>query len=212
MDSDTTTRVGDHARILASFERAGDVLVGTQMVAKGLDYPMVTLVGVVAADLGFHIPDFRAAERSFALIAQVCGRSGRNRHGEAIVQTYAPSHPAIVYAGNHDYAGFAAGEVEERAAIGFPPAQRLFYLGVIGRNHERVSEAARRYAELVRDANVADVLGPAPYPIARINNEWRYRVALKTSKPAALRAAIRERVFPIARADRFTRLAINVDP
>ena len=90
MDSDTTTRVGDHARILSEFEANGDVLVGTQMVAKGLDYPTVTLAAVVAADIGLNVPDFRAAERSFALIAQVCGRSGRMRRGEAIVQTYAP--------------------------------------------------------------------------------------------------------------------------
>ena len=103
MDSDSTTRVGDHARILAEFEEAGDVLVGTQMVAKGLDYPTVTLAAVVAADIGLHAADFRAAERSFALIAQVCGRSGRARPGEAIVQTYAPAHPAIAFAAKHDY-------------------------------------------------------------------------------------------------------------
>ncbi len=125
MDSDTTTRVGDHARILGAFEEEGDVLVGTQMVAKGLDFPTVTLVGVVAADLGLHLPDFRASERSFALIAQVCGRSGRARPGEAIVQTYDPDHPAIVFAAQHDYEGFADVELAERRALGFPPARRL---------------------------------------------------------------------------------------
>ncbi|MBV9271687.1 MAG: primosomal protein N', partial [Candidatus Eremiobacteraeota bacterium] len=104
MDSDTTTRVGDHARLLDEFAAEGDVLVGTQMVAKGLDFPTVTLVGVVAADIGLHAPDFRASERSFDLITQVCGRSGRARPGEAIVQTYSPKHPAIVYAAEHDYA------------------------------------------------------------------------------------------------------------
>ncbi|HTX59956.1 MAG TPA: primosomal protein N', partial [Verrucomicrobiae bacterium] len=114
MDSDTTTRVGDHARLLDAFGEDGDVLVGTQMVAKGLDYPTVTLVGVVAADVGLHLPDFRAAERSFALIAQVCGRSGRARPGEAIVQTYVPDHPAIAFAQRHDYEGFAARELAER--------------------------------------------------------------------------------------------------
>jgi primosomal protein N' (replication factor Y) (superfamily II helicase) len=212
MDSDTTTRIGDHARILTEFEAAGDVLVGTQMVTKGLDYPEVTLVGVVAADLGFQVPDFRAAERSFALIAQVCGRSGRARRGEAIVQTYAPSHPAVSFAGEHDYAGFAAAELAERAALGFPPAHRLVYIGVIGRAHGRVVEAAQRYAQLLRDMNLAEVLGPAPYPVARVNGEWRYRIALKTGRPATLRAAIRERILPLAEADAYTRLAINVDP
>jgi primosomal protein N' (replication factor Y) (superfamily II helicase) len=212
MDSDTTTRVGDHARILEAFEREGDVLVGTQMVAKGLDYPTVTLAAVVAADLGFNLPDFRAAERSFGLIAQVCGRSGRGRPGEAIVQTYQPNHPAIVFAAAHDFEGFAGEELRERVAIGFPPGRRLVYLGVIGRDRVRVVEQSRRYAELLGGTDAVEVLGPAPYPVVRVNNEWRYRIALKTRKPATLRALLRERVLPIARGETKTRLAINVDP
>jgi primosomal protein N' (replication factor Y) (superfamily II helicase) len=212
MDSDTTTRVGDHARILAAFEAEGDVLVGTQMVAKGLDYPTVTLSGVVAADLGLYLPDFRAAERSFALIAQVCGRSGRMRRGEAIVQTYSPDHPAIRFAARHDYDGFARAELEERAAAGFPPSQRLIYLGVIGRDRRRVAQTAERYAGVLREMGIGEVLGPAPYPVARVNDEWRYRIALRGRKPAALRALVRERIVSLARADRTTRLAINVDP
>jgi primosomal protein N' (replication factor Y) (superfamily II helicase) len=212
MDSDTTTRIGDHARILNEFESSADVLVGTQMVAKGLDYPTVTLVGVVAADLGLHLPDFRAAERTFALIAQACGRSGRMRRGEAIVQTYVPDHPAIRFAAAHDFDGFAAAEMQERAESGFPPASRLIYLGIIGRDRRRVAETAQRYAGLLRHEAGTDVLGPAPYPIARVNNEWRYRVALKGRHPAALRRLVRERILPLARAERSTRLAINVDP
>ncbi len=212
MDSDTTTRVGDHARILSAFAGGGDVLVGTQMVAKGLDYPTVTLAGVVAADLGLNQPDFRAAERSFALIAQVCGRSGRGRRGEAIVQTYSPEHPAIAFAAQHDYDGFAALELRERTELGFPPARRLIYVGVIGRDRARVINAASRYAEMLREAGLAEVLGPAPYPVARVNEEWRYRIALKTTKLKPLRAFIRERLLAAARADAKTRLAINVDP
>jgi primosomal protein N' (replication factor Y) len=212
MDSDTTTRIGDHARILSAFEIAGDVLVGTQMVAKGLDYPTVTLAAVVAADLGLNLPDFRAAERSFALIAQVCGRSGRGRRGEAIVQTYSPQHPAITFAAQHDYDGFAALELRERTELNFPPGRRLVYVGVIGREQARVISAAARYAEMLRESGLAEVLGPAPYPIARVNDEWRYRIALKTATPKPLRAFIRERVLPAARGDAKTRLAINVDP
>lgn len=212
MDSDTTTRVGDHARILQTFENEGDVLVGTQMVAKGLDYPTVTLAAVVAADLGFNLPDFRAAERSFALIAQVCGRSGRGRPGNAIVQTYQPDHPAIVFAAAHDFEGFAGEELRERRSIGFPPGRRLIYLGVIGRDRIAVVEQARRYADALSGTDSAEVLGPAPYPVVRVNNEWRYRIALKTLKPSALRALLRERVLPVARRETKTRLAINVDP
>ncbi len=212
MDSDTTTRIGDHARILSEFEAVGDVLVGTQMVAKGLDYPTVTLAGVVAADLGLSVPDFRAAERTFDLVAQVCGRSGRSRRGEAIVQTYAPDHPAIQFAAAHDYDGFARAELRERTAAGFPPAQRLVYLGVIGRERRRVAETALEYARRLREGGTAEVLGPAPYPIARVNNEWRYRIALRGPRGPVLRRLVRERILEAARADHQTRLAVNVDP
>ncbi len=212
MDSDTTTRVGDHARILGAFEAEGDILVGTQMVAKGLDFPTVTLVGVVAADVGLHIPEFRAAERSFALIAQVCGRSGRARPGEAIVQTYAPTHPAIVHAAAHDYEAFAQEELAERRALQYPPFVRLVYLGVIGRSRSHAWDAAARYAEVLRGADIGEILGPAAYPIARLNDEWRVRIAIKTRTPRPMRAVLRERILPLAHADRETRLAINVDP
>ena len=212
MDSDSTTHVGDHARILREFEESGDVLVGTQMVAKGLDFPTVTLAGVVAADTGLHLPDFRAAERSFALIAQVCGRSGRASAGEAIVQTYSPEHPAIERSAHHDYAGFARRELQERREANYPPYVRLVYLGVFGRSRARAWEAARAYAALLDPLPFVEVLGPAPFPVAKMNDEWRFRIVLKTQRAAALRAAIRERVLPAARADRATRLAVNVDP
>ncbi|HEY1428311.1 MAG TPA: primosomal protein N', partial [Candidatus Tumulicola sp.] len=212
MDSDTTTRVGDHARILSEFGESGDVLVGTQMVAKGLDFPTVTLAAVVAADVGLHAPDFRATERSFSVIAQLCGRSGRVSAGEAIVQTFSPQHPAIVAAAAHDYEGFALAELEQRAATGFPPSRRLVYLGVISRDRDLALSTARRYAQLLGDLEGTELLGPAPYPIARLNREWRYRLAVATLKPGLVRAAIRERILPIARADARTRIAINVDP
>ena len=212
MDSDTTTRVGDHARILDDFAERGDILVGTQMVAKGLDFPTVTLACVVAADIGLHAPDFRAAERSFDLITQVAGRSGRTRPGEAIVQTYAPAHPAIVFAQRHDYDGFAAYELEQRRDLRYPPFAELIYLGVIGRERAKVLAAATRYAELVARRGGVEVLGPAPAPVARINDEWRYRIALKTEDGAPLRRFIREELRPLASADRSVRLAIDVDP
>jgi primosomal protein N' (replication factor Y) len=212
MDSDTTTRVGDHARLLDEFGAHGDVLVGTQMVAKGLDFPAVTLVGVIAADIGLHAPDFRAAERTFDLVTQVCGRSGRARPGEAIVQTYAPEHPAITYAAVHDYTGFAQHELAQRSELQYPPSQQLIYLGIIGRDRARTLAQALHYAKILEETHVAQVLGPAPYPIARLNNEWRFRIALKAPENTPVRAAIREHILPVARAHRETRLAINVDP
>jgi primosomal protein N' (replication factor Y) len=212
MDSDSTTRVGDHARLLEAFREAGDVLVGTQMVAKGLDFAGVTLAGVVEADVGLHIPDFRAAERTFSLIMQVCGRSGRARLGEAYVQTYAPEHPAITYAATHDYDGFAIRELKERKALGYPPYGAIVYVGIIGRDKTAVVERAAAHADALRAADAGEILGPAPAPIARLNDEWRYRIAIKTRDLDATRAALRAAVLPSALHDRLTRTAINVDP
>jgi primosomal protein N' (replication factor Y) len=211
MDSDSTTRVGDHARLLERFGRDGDVLVGTQMVAKGLDFPEVTLVGVLAADVDLHVADYRAAERTFDVIVQVCGRSGRARAGEAIVQTFAPEHPAIACAARHDYEGFARVELAERRAARWPPFVHLAFVGAIGRDRAAARAAIERYAELLRGDERWEVLGPAAYPIERLNDEWRYRVALKTRDFAPLRAALRERVLPAAERDRATRLAVIFD-
>ena len=212
MDSDTTTRIGDHARLLDAFERDGDVLVGTQMVAKGLDFPDVTLVGIVAADVGLHLPDYRAAERTFDLIVQASGRSGRARPGETVVQTYLPEHPAIVRAVDGDFEGFARGELAERRALGYPPYRAMVHLGAIAREEVAARAAVERYAVVLRERDVAEVLGPSPYPIARQNGEWRYRIELKTRAREPLQRAIRDEIVPLARADRSTRLVINVDP
>jgi primosomal protein N' (replication factor Y) len=212
MDADSTTRVGDHARLLDAFARNGDVLVGTQMVAKGLDFPTVTLVGIVAADIGLHFPEFRASERTFCLLTQAAGRSGRARPGEAIVQTYSPEHPAIRFAAAYDYEGFARQELEERRALHYPPFGRLVYLGIIGRQQDVAQARASEYADLVRALPEVEVLGPAPFPIARMNDEWRYRIAVKTPEAGAVCAFIRETLQKIAAKDRLTRLLVNVDP
>jgi primosomal protein N' (replication factor Y) (superfamily II helicase) len=211
MDSDTTTRVGDHARLLERFGDDGDVLVGTQMVAKGLDFPTVTLVGAVAADLDLHVADFRAAERTFALLTQVCGRSGRARAGEAIVQTYSPDHFAIGFASKHDYDGFAREELQERRALHWPPFTRVATLGAIGRSRRAVETAIAAWADALRGDERFDVLGPAPYPVARVNDEWRYRIAVRTKDLDALREAIRARVLPQAAALPGVRLAVTMD-
>ncbi len=212
MDSDTTTRVGDHARLLDEFAARGDVLVGTQMIAKGLDFPTVTLACVIAADAGLHAPDFRAAERTFDLITQVAGRSGRARPGEAIVQTYAPTHPAIALAAEHDFDAFAAFELAQRRELLYPPYAELVYLGLIGRDREAVMRAAHRCAELLARANAGDVLGPAPYAVERVNDEWRYRIAVKAIDTTAARRFIRDEL-PALGIDRDgVRLAVNADP
>jgi primosomal protein N' (replication factor Y) (superfamily II helicase) len=211
MDSDTTTRVGDHARLLERFGDEGDVLVGTQMVAKGLDFPAVTLAAAVAADLDLHVADFRAAERTFALLTQVCGRSGRARAGEAIVQTYSPEHFAIGFAAKHDYDGFAREELQDRRALRWPPYTRVALIGAIGRSRRAVEAAVARWADPLRGDERFDVLGPAPYPVARVNEEWRYRVAVRTKDMDALRKTIRSAVLPLADAVPGVRIAIAID-
>ncbi len=211
MDADTTTRIGDHARLLERFGRDGDILIGTQMVAKGLDFPDVTLVGAIAADLDLHVADYRAAERTFDLIVQVCGRSGRARAGEAFVQTYSPDHPAIAFAARHDYDGFARGELEERRALRWPPFVRLALVGVAGRSRAAVESAIAGYAALLRDDERWEVLGPAAYPLARLNDEWRYRIAVKTRDLEALRETLRSTVLPAAGRAKDTRLVVTFE-
>ena len=211
MDADTTTRIGDHARLLDRFGREGDVLIGTQMVAKGLDFPDVTLVGAIAADLDLHVADYRAAERTFDLVVQVCGRSGRARAGQAFIQTYSPAHPAIAFAAQHDYEGFAQGELAERRALRWPPFVRLVSIGVAGRQRAAVEAAIEGYAALLREDARWEVLGPAAYPLARLNDEWRYRIAVKTRDLDALRDALRARVLPAAARVKETRLVITFE-
>lgn len=211
MDADTTTRIGDHARLLDRFAHDADILIGTQMVAKGLDFPTVTLVGAIAADLDLHVADYRAAERTFDVIVQVCGRSGRARAGEAFIQTYSATHPAIVFAARHDYEGFAREELAARRALEWPPFVRLVFAGVIGRERAAVEAAIGRYADLLRGDERWEVLGPAAYPLARLNDEWRYRIAVKTRDLDALRDALRALVLPAAAQSKSTRLVVSFE-
>ena len=212
MDSDTTTRLGDHARLLHRFEHDGDILVGTQMIAKGLDFEAVTLAAVLAADIGLHHADYRASERTFDLLTQVAGRSGRVQVGEAIIQTYLPEHPSIMFAAQHDFEGFAKVELSERRALAYPPFSKLTYLGVIGRNRERIQSFAKELATVLRTAEVGEVLGPSFYPIARVNDEWRLRVAIKSPNYELVREVIRTQVIPMQKKVQGVRVAVNLDP
>jgi primosomal protein N' (replication factor Y) len=158
-----------------------------------------------------HVADYRAAERTFDVVVQVCGRSGRSRPGEAFVQTFSPEHPAIAFAALHDYEGFAHGELIERRALRWPPFVRLVFAGVVGRRRGAVESAIERYAALLRGDSRWDVLGPVAYPLARLNDEWRYRIALKTRDLTALRDALRALVLPAAARERDTRLVVTFE-
>jgi primosomal protein N' (replication factor Y) len=190
-----------------------DVLVGTQMVTKGHDLPMVTLVGVLNADSALSFPDYRAAERSFHLFVQVAGRAGRGEvPGRVLIQTRQPEHPAILCAARHDVKGFVEQELEARRELGYPPFSRLALLRCDAVEEERAERAAERLATLARRAGGAQVrvLGPAPAPIPRLRNRYRFHVLLRATD----RAELRKSLLAVARADldHKVRLALDVDP
>jgi primosomal protein N' (replication factor Y) len=193
-DRDTTTGKGAHEMILQRFsEHQADVLVGTQMIAKGLDLPLVTLVGVISADTSLHMPDFRASERTFQLLTQVAGRAGRSLlGGRAIIQTYAPDHYAIEAAAQHDYAAFVKQELAFRQAAHYPPYTRLARL--LGRNTkaERVRAEAEQIAAEVdallnrRGVGRGAIIGPAPCFFARVHDEYRWQIVFRHPDPASI--------------------------
>ncbi|HUR26968.1 MAG TPA: primosomal protein N' [Planctomycetota bacterium] len=217
MDSDTMRRREDYESALSAFGAGEiDILVGTQMIAKGLDFPRVTLVGVISADAGLHLPDFRAAERTFQLIAQVAGRAGRGLvPGEIVVQTLTPEHPAIQRAAKHDFAGFAAAEDELRRELGYPPHGRLVRIVLEDEELERVEQAAERMVEKLRPeferAEVV-VLGPAPAPIAMARGRHRVHVLLKAGLSCARLPELLAGVRAFAAEQARPRIAIDVDP
>jgi Primosomal protein N' (replication factor Y) - superfamily II helicase len=188
MDSDTLKRKEDYRRILGEF-RAGriDILVGTQMIAKGLHFPNVTLVGIVHADLALHQPDFRAAERTFQLLTQVAGRAGRGEvEGEVIVQSFTPYHPAIQYARRHDFEGFYEEEIQYRAQLDYPPYTRVALLTLRGRNEDKVKFVAdhvrRELEQRLSGWSDLKMSGPAPAPLERARTYYRYHLMLRTRR------------------------------
>jgi primosomal protein N' (replication factor Y) len=195
-----------------------DLLVGTQMVAKGHDLPHVTLVGVINADAALSIPDFRAAERAFQLFVQVAGRAGRgDLPGRVLVQTYNPTHPAVVFASSHDVGGFVERELVDRKELGYPPFTRVGIVRVdaIAETQARqASEALARVAHesAARAAVRVDVLGPAPAPIARLRNRYRYRLMLRSADRKALRGVLWDLEVARTSLARSVRCSIDVDP
>ncbi|MBP3961116.1 primosomal protein N' [Paenibacillus lignilyticus] len=196
MDVDTTTEKGSHEKWLTMFgERKADVLLGTQMVAKGLDFPYVTLVGVIAADTSLHLPDFRAAEKTFQLLTQVAGRAGRHELlGEVIVQTYNPEHYAIVSAQHHDYAAFVQEELKHRRFMSYPPFCRLIVVTLSDEQLTLLITAGDKLASTLRQlayesgvkgwidsdgSRFIDILGPVASPIPRMKDRYRFQCMIK---------------------------------
>ena len=183
MDVDTTKQKGAHEKMLDAFGRGeADILLGTQMIAKGLDFPNITLVGVLSADTSLHLPDYRAAEKTFQLMTQVSGRAGRHEKlGEVFVQTYTPDHYAIQLSKDQDYPPFYEREMHARHIAGYPP---YYYIALVQVSHEDVmlaAEYAGRVAEYLRENlsfNVS-VIGPTTASIARLQNRYRYQCLIK---------------------------------
>jgi primosomal protein N' (replication factor Y) len=219
LDRDTSARRGATEGMLRDLaEGRTDVLVGTQMVAKGHDFPGVRLVGVVHADLGLHFPDFRAAERTFQLLTQVAGRAGRGRvPGRVVIQTHAPDHYAIRPVVEHDYETFYREEMAHREALGYPPFGRLAHSVVSGPDAEASEAAARDLADALRESPACrdgqvEVLGPAPAPIARLRGRYRFQLLIKGGRFGPVRAAARELQRASSRAPRDVRVTVDVQP
>ena len=218
MDVDTTSGKWSHHEILGRVERGEvDILLGTQMIAKGLDFPSVTLVGVVNADVGMHLPDFRATERTFQLLSQVAGRAGRGKlGGDVLIQTALPEHYAIQAALAHDYVAFANRELNERKHPAYPPMVRLVNVIVSSPIPEDAAGNAQAAARWVRAHVVSgvsvDLIGPAPSPIERLHGRWRWHFLLRSGSVRALGATARrlQSEFRMRGAD--VRIAIDRDP
>ena len=217
LDSDTAAGRGAHARILAAFgEAESAVLVGTQMVAKGHDFPAVTLSAILDADATLRFPDFRAAERTFAMVAQLAGRSGRGEAGgRVVVQTLAPQAPSIVHAAGHDASGFLAGEIERRRALRYPPFTHLVRLALRSESEGRVEEAAARAAADLGESLPEDAALLGPAPMFRVRGRHRRRLLVKADARAATVAAVRGVVDRLAADRALSRnvaISVDVDP
>jgi len=221
MDLDTTTRRGAHGRMIAAFA-AGEynILLGTQMVAKGLDFPGVQLVGVVSADTELFHPDFRATERGAALLTQASGRAGRReRTGKVLLQTFAPEHPVVRSVLTQDWLGLAEEELRRRESANFPPFARFVLVRFVGKDESKVAKAALRFRSLVKLEGGVETLGPAPAVLHKLRGKIRYHLLVRSPRAkdesgATLRRAVKQAVgeFRRTRAESGVGIEIDVDP
>lgn len=214
MDSDTTTRRGSHQQLYRRF-RAGEarILIGTQMIAKGFNFPGVTLVGVITADTALNLPDFRAGERTFQLLTQVSGRAGRGpREGRVIIQTYHPRHYSILAAAEHDYLAFSQQELQRRRELSYPPFTDLIRFLFIGEEEEPLWAEAEEFAASWRaTGSTGEILGPAPAPLFKLKNYFRIQIILKGERLAALAPSLRRAVLAFRSRKPPLRCRLSVD-
>ena len=214
MDADSTARKQSHESILGAFKkREIDILIGTQMIAKGHDFPNVSLIGVISADTALHIPDFRAAERTFGLLTQVSGRTGRGSlPGEVIVQTFVPHHDAVQKAREHDYEGFYAAEIRVRRELALPPFTHLIYLVLSGAAEKEVVRQILGLKRILEAAGRGEtaVMGPAPCLVSKLRGVYRWGLYLKGGSVEAMRPVL-DGALAEFKKTRIT-LTVDVDP
>ncbi|MCL2424747.1 MAG: primosomal protein N' [Oscillospiraceae bacterium] len=205
MEADTTSRVNSHKKLLSDFRKQkAQILLGTQMVTKGLDFENVTLVGVISADLSLYMSDYRSNEKTFSLITQVVGRSGRGeKPGRAIIQTFTPEHKVISLASNQDYDGFYESEISIRQLLGSPPVRDLIALTTIGSNESKVAASCSRLKASLqgyfRGDSSIKLLGPAPTAVSKVNNQYRYRLLVNCVNNKRVREVIAHVIKQFAR-------------
>jgi primosomal protein N' (replication factor Y) len=196
MDSDTTSGRGAYEKILRRFSKGEiDILIGTQMITKGHDFPNVLLVGIISADLSLNLPDFRAAEKTFQVMTQVAGRGGRGIDpGQVFIQTFNPDHYSVRLAGSHDYQSFYQEEIALRQSFSYPPYSRMVNLQISSNVLEKAVKGSEEIGKIARHLaarNKIEVMGPAEAPLARIKGRHRRQILLKGSNIRALHALVR---------------------
>ncbi|MBN1493048.1 MAG: primosomal protein N', partial [Candidatus Omnitrophica bacterium] len=217
LDTDRVKKRGEANLILKRFAQGQiDILIGTQMLAKGFDFPNVTLVGVINADTILSLPDFRSFERGFQLLTQVAGRTGRGaRGGRVIIQTFMPQAYAITYARHHDYERFYEEEKKNRAELNYPPYSSLINVIIRSRNEKGLEERCKKLATLVHadhaDERGIEVIGPAPLPFYKLRNYYRWHVMIKGVDHVRMRAVTQAIIASVSRA-KDSYLAVDVDP
>ena len=215
MDMDTTSKKGMHEKIIADFgNHKYDILLGTQMIAKGLDFPLVTLVGVINADSSLNVPDFRSAENTYQLLSQVAGRAGRgNLVGEVIIQSYNPEHYSITYAKKHDYLSFYKEEMSIRKLLNYPPYYYITLVNISSRNYEDGFKEANKIGEYLKrnlDKNTI-VLGPSMANVFRINNVYHYQCIIKYKKDLLLNQVL-TKLDEIYKSNTKVQILLDVNP
>lgn len=214
MDFDTTSRKGMHEKMIKAFKNHEyDILLGTQIVSKGLDFDNVTLVGVINADTSLNIPDFRSSETTFSLLAQVAGRAGRgDKEGEVIIQTFNPEHYAIQYTKKHDYLGFYNREMSIRRELKYPPYYYICYVKISGKDNKYIYEESLKITKLFHNKLInMIILGPSPCTIFKLNNIYRYGIILKYKKDEDLREVL-NKVIEHYKDNRNIKIDVNFNP